>query len=44
MLLKVSKVLKKQTFDGCYSISGNNLLGNSNYAKPSDLDEVPSPF
>ena len=41
---RTSEVLKKHTFDGCYSISKNQLVGNSNYEKPSDLDEVPSPF
>jgi putative methyltransferase len=41
---RTSEVLKKHKFDGCYSISNNHLLGNSNYEKPGDLDEVPSPF
>jgi|TARA_B100000315_G_scaffold178919_1_gene167609 putative methyltransferase len=41
---RTSKVLKSQIFDGSYSIFKNKLIGNSNYAKPSDLDEVPSPF
>ena len=39
-----AETLKKQTFDGCYSIFQNHLIGNSNYAKPNDLDEVPSPY
>ena len=41
---RTAEVLKNQTFDGCYSISKNNLIGNSNYAKPNDLDDVPSPY
>ncbi|OUX37049.1 MAG: hypothetical protein CBE21_09825, partial [Proteobacteria bacterium TMED261] len=41
---RTSEILKNQTFDGCYSISKNCLIGNSNYEKPNDLDEVPSPF
>jgi len=41
---RTSKVLRKQIFNGCYSIYNNCLIGNSNYAKPNDLDEVPSPF
>ena len=41
---RTAKNLKDQTFDGCYSISENRLIGNSNYSKPEDLDEVPSPF
>jgi len=39
-----AETLKKQTFDGCYSVFQNHLIGNSNYAKPNDLDEVPSPY
>jgi radical SAM superfamily enzyme YgiQ (UPF0313 family) len=41
---RTAEILKNQTFDGCYSISKNHLIGNSNYAKPNDLDEVPSPY
>ena len=39
-----STILRGQTIDGCYSIFENKLIGNSNYAKPNDLDEVPSPY
>ena len=39
-----AETLKRQTFDGCYSVFQNHLIGNSDYAKPNDLDEVPSPY
>jgi radical SAM superfamily enzyme YgiQ (UPF0313 family) len=41
---RTSANLRSQHFKGAYSISNNNLIGDSNYEKPNDLDEVPSPF
>lgn len=41
---RTSKVLKNNTINGCYSIGENKLIGNSDYSKPDNLDEIPSPF
>ena len=39
-----SKILRSHIINGCYSINNNKLIGNSNYTRPEDLDEIPSPF
>lgn len=36
--------LRAEIINGCYSIFKNKLIGNSNYTRPDDLDEIPSPF
>jgi len=41
---RTSKILRGHTINGCYSIFKKRLIGNSNYKKPDDLDEVPSPY
>ena len=41
---RTSKVLRSHITNGCYSINDNKLIGNSNYTRPEDLDEIPSPF
>ena len=41
---RTSEDLRNQIINGCYSISNNKLTGNSNYTRPDDLDEIPSPF
>ena len=41
---RTSEVLRSHIINGCYSIFENRLIGNSDYAKPDDLDEVPSPY
>ncbi len=42
--MRTSKNLKNHVTNGCYSISNDQLIGNSNYTRPEDLDEIPSPF
>ncbi len=39
-----SENLKNKVINGCYSINKNKLVGNSNYTRPDDLDDIPSPF
>ena len=41
---KISKNLRGHIINGCYSIFNNKLVGNSDYKKPNELDDVPSPF
>jgi putative methyltransferase len=41
---RTSNNLRKHITNGCYSIYNDRLIGNSNYTKPDDLDEIPSPF
>ena len=41
---RTSSELRKHTTNGCYSICNGGLIGNSNYTRPDDLDEIPSPF
>ena len=42
--MRTSANLKSHVTNGCYSISNDQLIGNSNYTRPEDLDEIPSPF
>ena len=42
--MRTSFNLRKHVINGCYSISNNKLIGNSEYKRPEDLDEIPSPF
>ena len=42
--LRTSKTLRSHITNGCYSIYNDKLTGNSNYTRPEDLDEIPSPF
>ena len=41
---RTAEILRGHKVNGCYSIFKNRLIGNSNYAKPDNLDEVPSPY
>ena len=41
---KISDSLRGHIINGCYSIFNNKLVGNSDYEKPNELDDVPSPF
>jgi len=41
---RTAKDLKNQVINGCYSIYNNQLVGNSDYKRPDDLDNIPSPF
>jgi len=41
---RTSSQLREKTINGCYSINNNKMIGNSNYTRPDDLDEIPSPF
>ena len=41
---RTSKILRRHVVDGCYSLFENRLIGNSNYTRPEDLDEIPSPY
>ena len=41
---RTSKILRGHVVNGCYSFFENRLIGNSNYTRPDDLDEVPSPY
>ncbi len=41
---RTSNILRGRVVNGCYSIFKNRLIGNSNYTRPDDLDEIPSPY
>ena len=41
---RTAEILRGHKVNGCYSKFKNRLIGNSNYAKPDNLDEVPSPY
>ncbi len=41
---RTSNILRSRVVNGCYSIFKNHLIGNSNYTRPDDLDEIPSPY
>ena len=41
---RTSNILRGRVVNGCYSIFKNHLIGNSNYTRPDDLDEIPSPY
>ena len=42
--MRKSKNLRSHITNGCYSINNDKLIGNSDYKRPKDLDEIPSPF
>ena len=41
---RTSNILRGRVVNGCYSIFKNRLIGNSNYTRSDDLDEIPSPY